>query len=44
MTSGIPTYSETEWMSKAWADEPMRAFTLKELADAPIQAPPISYR
>jgi len=26
MTSGIPTYSETEWMSKAWADEPMRAF------------------
>ena len=34
MTSGIPTYSETEWMSKAWADEPMRAFTLKELADA----------
>jgi D-alanyl-D-alanine carboxypeptidase len=34
MTSGIPTYSETEWMSKAWANEPMRAFTLKELADA----------
>ena len=34
MTSGIPTYSETEWMSRAWADEPMRAFTLKELADA----------
>ena len=33
MTSGIPTYSETEWMSKAWADEPIRAFTLKELAD-----------
>ena len=31
MTSGIPTYSETEWMSRAWADEPMRAFTLKEL-------------
>jgi len=34
MTSGIPNYSETEWMSRAWADEPMRAFTLKELVDA----------
>lgn len=34
MTSGIPNYSETEWMSRAWADEPMRAFALKELADA----------
>jgi D-alanyl-D-alanine carboxypeptidase len=34
MTSGIPNYSETEWMSKAWANEPMRAFTLKELVDA----------
>ena|SRR5215208_2090542 len=34
MTSGIPTYSETEWMSRAWVNEPMRAFTLKELADA----------
>jgi D-alanyl-D-alanine carboxypeptidase len=34
MTSGIPTYSETEWMSRAWAKEPMRAFTLKDLADA----------
>ena len=34
MTSGIPTYSETEWMSRAWEKEPMRAFTLKELADA----------
>ena len=34
MTSGIPTYSETEWMSRVWANEPMRAFTLKELADA----------
>jgi D-alanyl-D-alanine carboxypeptidase len=33
-TSGIPNYSETEWMSRAWANEPMRAFTLKELADA----------
>jgi D-alanyl-D-alanine carboxypeptidase len=34
MTSGLPNYSETEWMSQAWAKEPMRAFTLKELADA----------
>jgi D-alanyl-D-alanine carboxypeptidase len=34
MTSGIPNYSETEWMSRAWTNEPTRAFTLKELADA----------
>lgn len=34
MTSGIPNYSETEWMSQVWAKEPMRALTLKELADA----------
>src|SRR5262249_6034773 len=34
MTSGIPNYSETEWMSRAWANEPMRAFTLKELVAA----------
>lgn len=34
MTSGIPNYSETEWISQVWATEPMRAFTLKELADA----------
>jgi D-alanyl-D-alanine carboxypeptidase len=34
MTSRIPNYSETEWMSRAWANEPMRSFTLKELADA----------
>ena len=34
MTSGIPTYSETEWMSKAWANEPMHDFTFKELVDA----------
>jgi D-alanyl-D-alanine carboxypeptidase len=34
MTSGIPNYSETEWMSRAWASEPMRAFTLKDLVDA----------
>ncbi len=34
MTSGIPNYSETEWMSRVWAQEPMRAFSLKELVDA----------
>lgn len=34
MTSGIPTYSETEWMSRAWADEPERDFTLEELVAA----------
>lgn len=34
MTSGIPNYSETEWMSRAWADEPKRDFTFKELVDA----------
>ena len=34
MTSGIPNYSETEWVSQVWAKEPMRALTLKELADA----------
>jgi D-alanyl-D-alanine carboxypeptidase len=34
MTSGIPNFSETELMSRAWANESMRAFTLKELADA----------
>jgi D-alanyl-D-alanine carboxypeptidase len=34
MTSGVPNYSETEWMSRVWAKEPMRALTLKELVDA----------
>jgi D-alanyl-D-alanine carboxypeptidase len=34
MTSGIPNYSETEWISRAWAEEPARAFTLKELVEA----------
>jgi D-alanyl-D-alanine carboxypeptidase len=34
MTSGIPNYSETEWISEAWAKEPTRAFTLKELVEA----------
>ena len=33
MTSGIPNYSETEWMSRVWAKEPMRTLTLKKLAD-----------
>ena len=34
MTSGIPNYSETEWISRAWAKEPTRAFTLKQLVEA----------
>jgi len=34
MTSGIPNYSETEWMSRAWADEPKRDFTFQELVAA----------
>ena len=33
-TSDIPNYSETEWMSRAWEKDPMRAFTFKELVDA----------
>ena len=39
MTSGIPNYSETEWMSREWADEPMRALTLKELVAAVYPSP-----
>jgi len=39
MTSGVPNYSETEWISRAWANEPMRAFTLKELVDAAYPSP-----
>jgi D-alanyl-D-alanine carboxypeptidase len=31
MTSGIPTYSETETISNAWAKEPQRDFSLAEL-------------
>ena len=31
MTSGIPNYSETEAVSRAWADEPTRKFTAQEL-------------
>jgi D-alanyl-D-alanine carboxypeptidase len=34
MTSGIPNYSETEWMSRAWTDEPKRDFTFQELVGA----------
>ena len=34
MTSGIPTYSETEWMSQAWVKEPMRDLAFKELVNA----------
>ncbi|HEX5078891.1 MAG TPA: serine hydrolase domain-containing protein, partial [Geminicoccaceae bacterium] len=34
MTSGIPNYSETEWMSRIWADEPERDLTFKELVGA----------
>jgi D-alanyl-D-alanine carboxypeptidase len=39
MTSGFPNYSETEQMSKAWADNPTRSVTLKELADAAYPSP-----
>ncbi|MGE3529001.1 MAG: serine hydrolase domain-containing protein [Methyloceanibacter sp.] len=39
MTSGIPNYSETEWISKAWADEPTRAFTFEELVAAAYPSP-----
>ncbi|MGE5261255.1 MAG: serine hydrolase domain-containing protein [Actinomycetota bacterium] len=39
MTSGIPNYSETEWMSRMWAEEPMRALTLKELVAAVYPSP-----
>jgi D-alanyl-D-alanine carboxypeptidase len=34
MTSGIPNYSETEWMSKAWEKDPMRDLSLEELVAA----------
>lgn len=34
MTSGIPNYSETEWMSEMWVKEPKRALTLEELVAA----------
>jgi D-alanyl-D-alanine carboxypeptidase len=31
MSSGIPTYSETEAMSRTWADQPDRALTAEDL-------------
>ena len=34
MTSGIPNYSETQWMSEVWAKEPKRALTFGELVAA----------
>jgi len=34
MTSGIPNYSETEWVSNVWANEPKRALTFEELVAA----------
>jgi D-alanyl-D-alanine carboxypeptidase len=34
MTSGIPTYSETEWMSQAWVKEPMRDLAFNVLVNA----------
>jgi D-alanyl-D-alanine carboxypeptidase len=39
MTSGIPNYSETEWVSAVWSNEPERSLTLKELADAAYPSP-----
>jgi len=34
MTSGIPNYSETEMLSRAWVDEPNRDLTAEELVKA----------
>jgi D-alanyl-D-alanine carboxypeptidase len=34
MTSGIPNYSETETISRAWVNEPIRDLTAKELVQA----------
>jgi D-alanyl-D-alanine carboxypeptidase len=34
MTSGIPNYSETEFISRAWVEEPKRDLTAEELVDA----------
>jgi D-alanyl-D-alanine carboxypeptidase len=39
MTSGLPNYSETEQMSKAWINDPERAFTFKELVAAAYPSP-----
>jgi D-alanyl-D-alanine carboxypeptidase len=33
MTSGIPNYSETETISRAWIDDPTRDFSAEQLAD-----------
>ena len=34
MTSGIPNYSETEFISRMWVEEPKRNLTAEELIDA----------
>lgn len=34
MTSGIPNYSETEFLSHIWVEEPMRDLTAEELVNA----------
>jgi D-alanyl-D-alanine carboxypeptidase len=34
MTSGIPNYSETEFISRMWVEEPKRTLTAEELIDA----------
>jgi len=34
MTSGIPTYSETEFISRVWTEEPTRALSAAELVRA----------
>jgi len=39
MTSGIPNYSETEQLSKAWIENPERSFTFKELVAAAYPSP-----
>lgn len=39
MTSGIPNYSETEWMSRSWAEDPKRDFTFKDLVAAAYPSP-----
>lgn len=39
MTSGIPTYSETEWISETWSAAPTQSLTMKELADAAYPSP-----
>ena len=34
MTSGIPNYSETEFISRVWVEEPARDLTAEELVQA----------